>query len=134
MGDDAPIAVMDGTCALCSFAARVIHRLDRAGTIRICPIQTARGQALLQAHGLDALDPDSWLFIADGRAWRDFDALIRLGGFTGGWGRVFALLRLIPPRPRSALYRSIARNRYRLFGRADLCALPDPGLQARLLS
>jgi predicted DCC family thiol-disulfide oxidoreductase YuxK len=31
------------------------------------------------------------------------------------------------------LYRAVARNRYRLFGSADLCTLPDPEVQKRLL-
>ena len=29
-----PVAIMDADCALCSFGARMIHRLDRSGTIR----------------------------------------------------------------------------------------------------
>jgi predicted DCC family thiol-disulfide oxidoreductase YuxK len=53
-----PIAVMDGTCALCAFGARLVHRLDRSGTIRIAPIQGYTGRKLMQAHGLDALIRD----------------------------------------------------------------------------
>jgi predicted DCC family thiol-disulfide oxidoreductase YuxK len=34
---------------------------------------------------------------------------------------------------RDSLYAWLARNRHRLFGRADLCALPDPAFQKRLL-
>ncbi len=130
---NAPIAVMDGTCALCSFGARMIHRLDRSGDIRICPIQTEMGQQLLRENGLDDLDPDTWLFIEDGTAWRDFDAMIRVGERCGGLGRVLSVLRLIPARPRGWLYARLARNRYAFFGRGDLCALPDPALQARLI-
>jgi predicted DCC family thiol-disulfide oxidoreductase YuxK len=128
-----PVAVMDGTCALCTVGARMIHRLDRQGDIRICPIQTAMGQRLLAANGLKVDDPDSWLFIEGGRVWRDFDALIRVGERSGGLGRVFSLLRIIPRPLRDWLYARIARNRYALFGRADLCALPDPALRARLV-
>lgn len=62
-----PVAVMDGTCALCSFGARMIHRLDRNGDIRICPIQTRMGRGLLAGHGLDPDDPASWMFIEAGQ-------------------------------------------------------------------
>ena len=34
------IAVMDATCALCSWGVRMIHRLDRTGEIKIAPIQS----------------------------------------------------------------------------------------------
>jgi predicted DCC family thiol-disulfide oxidoreductase YuxK len=42
-------------------------------------------------------------------------------------------LRLIPPPVGRWLYRRIARNRYAMFGRGDLCALPAPSLRARLI-
>jgi predicted DCC family thiol-disulfide oxidoreductase YuxK len=131
---DHPIAVMDATCALCSWGARMIHRLDRTGEIKIAPIQSQTGAALMRDHGLDPLDPDSWLFIADGKVWRDFDAVIHLGARAGGLGRVCEVLRLLPRPLRDWLYQRVARNRYAMFGRGDMCALPDPAFRARLLS
>ncbi len=133
MSDAPPIAVMDATCALCSWGAGFIHRIDKSGQIRIAPIQSEIGANLMRQNGLDALDPDSWLFIEDGRVWRDFDALIRVGQRSGGWGRLSLVLRVIPRPIRDWLYARIARNRYALFGRGDMCALPDPDFRARLL-
>ena len=54
---DHPIAVMDATCALCSWGARMIHRMDRSGEIRIAPIQSETGAALMRFHGLDPSTP-----------------------------------------------------------------------------
>lgn len=129
-----PIAVMDATCALCSFGARMIHRFDTSGDIRICPIQTERGKALLEKNDLDALDPDSWLFVEGDQVYHNFDAVIRVGVRCGGIGRILTVLRVIPRPVRNWLYYAIARNRYRFFGRGDMCALPDPAFQARLIS
>ncbi len=81
----------------------------------------------------DPLDPDSWLFIEEGTVWRDFDAVIRLGERAGGLGRLCSVLRLVPRPLRDWLYQRIARNRYAMFGRGDMCALPDPAFRARLL-
>jgi predicted DCC family thiol-disulfide oxidoreductase YuxK len=133
MTDNPPVAVMDADCAVCSWGARMIHRIDRSGDIRIAPIQSATGAALMRANGLDPAAPDTWLFIENGTVWRDFDALIRVGQRSGGWGRVFALLRVLPRPLRNWLYRRVARNRYAVFGRGDMCALPDPAFRARLL-
>lgn len=92
-----PIAVMDGTCALCAFGAKMVHQLDRTGDIRIAPIQGETGAALMVKHGLDPLDPDRWLFIdEDGTVTRDLDALIRLGRRTGGLGWLLTWLKLFP--------------------------------------
>ena len=129
-----PVAVMDGDCALCCFGARMIHRLDTSGDIRIVTTDTALGQSLLQANGLSPLDPESWLLIEDGVALEGFDAMIRVGERSGGWGRGLSLLRLIPRPIRRWLYTRIARNRYAVFGRSKMCEIPDPALRARLLS
>lgn len=128
------IAVMDGTCALCAFGAKMVHRLDRSGTIKIAPIQGETGVALMQAHGLDPLDPDSWLFIEeDGTVSRDLDALIRLGRRTGGLGWLLVWLKVFPKSARDWMYARVARNRYAMFGRAEMCEIPNKDLQSRLL-
>ena len=131
--DTTPIAFMDGSCALCVFGARMIARLDWHGDIRICPVATPLGQAVLQHYGLSAGDPESWLYLEKGTVSRDFDAMARVGIRSGGWGEALRLLLIIPRPLRHWLYLRIARNRYRLFGRADICALPDARLIARLM-
>ena len=47
--------------------------------------------------------------------------------------RPLGVLRLLPVRVQDWLYARIARNRYALFGRDDLCAMPDPDLRRRLV-
>jgi predicted DCC family thiol-disulfide oxidoreductase YuxK len=131
--DSAPVAVMDADCALCSWGAQMIHRLDRMGTTRICPVQTPLGAALLRHYGIDAADPASWLYLDQGTAHRDFDAVVHAGRRFGGLGHLTLPLRLTPKPLRDWLYRRLARNRYALFGRADMCALPDPAFQRRFL-
>jgi predicted DCC family thiol-disulfide oxidoreductase YuxK len=111
----------------------MIHRLDHSGEIKIAPIQSETGAALMRANGLDPLDPDTWLFIEDGAVWRDFDAVIRVGQRSGGVGQALVILKALPRPLRDWLYQRVARNRYAIFGRGDMCALPDPAFRARLL-
>lgn len=131
--DSAPIAVMDAECAVCTRGARLIHRLDRTGTIRICPVQTPLGAALMAHSGLAPDDPASWLYLEDGEIFEGAEAVLRIAARMGGAARFALILRLVPRALREGAYRVIARNRYRLFGRADMCAFPDPDFQARLL-
>lgn len=126
-------AVMDAQCALCARGAAWIARHDRRGEFAIIPVQSAAGAALMRHYGLDPADPLSWLFLEDGRAYGSLDALIRVGARLGGRWRMLALSRILPHRLGDRLYRWVARNRYQWFGRADLCALPDPPVQKRLL-
>lgn len=131
--DEGPVVFMDGSCALCSRAARSIARLDRRAEFRICTTQSPLGQAVLIHYGLDPSDPQSWLYLEDGRAYTSLDAIIRAGRRLGGAGRLFGVLFMLPRGLQDWIYARIARNRYRFLGRADLCSIPDPEVSKRLL-
>ncbi|MDF1720769.1 MAG: DCC1-like thiol-disulfide oxidoreductase family protein [Minwuia sp.] len=131
--DSAPVAFMDGDCVLCTTGARVIARLDHRLGIRICPVQSALGQAMLAHLGQDPDDTETWIYLRDGQAHAALDAMICMGRDIGGPGWLLQPLRLLPRGGRDWLYRRIALNRYHLFGRTDMCAVPDPKLRRRLI-
>jgi len=131
--DSGPVAFMDGECALCTRGARIIAKLDRRQEFKICTTQSALGQAVLRHYGLDPADPDSWLYLQDGKAYSSMDAIIHAGKRLGGWGNSVRAISIWPRPVRNWLYRRIARNRYAMLGRTDMCAVPDPDLRRRLL-
>ncbi|MGC1487370.1 MAG: DCC1-like thiol-disulfide oxidoreductase family protein, partial [Albidovulum sp.] len=125
--------VMDARCSLCARGAAWIARNDKAHEFTIVPLQSDLGHALMLHYGLDPADPTSWLYVQDGRAYSSLDAFIRVGRRLGGVWMGLGVLRILPPPLQNAFYRLVARNRYRVFGTADLCSLPDPEVQERLL-
>ncbi|MBY6122471.1 thiol-disulfide oxidoreductase DCC family protein [Mameliella alba] len=127
------LVVMDGDCGLCSATARRIARLDKADRVRICTTQTALGQGLMRHFGLDPDNPDSWLMVQDGRARAGLDGAIQLfPQLHAGYAPLKALC-LLPAPLRDWLYARVARNRYRIFGRGQVCALPDEALRRKLI-
>lgn len=131
--DAGPVVFMDGECVICSRSARVIARLDRANEFRICATQSALGRAVMTHYGLDPDDPDSWLYLVDGKPYTSMDAVIRVGTRLGGWGRAAQILRILPVSIQDWLYSRLARSRYRLFGRSEVCLIDDKTLHSRLL-
>ena len=131
--DAGPVTVMDAHCALCARSARWIARNDMAEEFTIIPLPSPLGNALMRHCGLDPEDPSTWLFLEKGRAHTSMDAIIRVGQRLGGRWKALALLRILPRPVQDALYGLVARNRYRLSGRADMCAMPNPAVQKRLL-
>ncbi|UGB37862.1 thiol-disulfide oxidoreductase DCC family protein [Frateuria soli] len=128
MTEQPAIIVFDGVCVLCSRWVDFVLRHDRVGRFRLAPMQDAQGRALLQAHGLSADDPVSFLLVQDGRGHTDTDAIARvLHGFGGRWRLAASLLRAIPRICRDPAYRWVARHRYRLFGQRASCRLPEEG-------
>jgi len=131
--DTGPVTFMDGNCTVCSVGARLIARFDRAAEFRICPIQSPLGQAVLGHYGLRADDPETWLLLIDGQVYGSMDAMIRAGARVGGVGYLLQVFRLLPRPAQDWIYTRIARNRYRMFGRTEICEIPDPALQARII-
>ena len=131
--DTGVIVFMDGECAICTRGARIISAMDKKGLFKICPTQSALGQAVLTHYGLSVDDPDTWLYLEDGHAYSSLDAIIRAGNRLGGVGRLINVFAVFPRSIQDWLYRRLARNRYWLFGRTDMCAVPDEKLRARLI-
>lgn len=131
--DSRPVIVFDGVCALCNGWVRFLLRHDRSKRYRFAAMQTESGRALLAGNGLDPDDPASFLLVENGNAWRETDAIVRVIGSLGGFWRLVALVRIAPRPSRDWLYRVVARNRYRWFGRHDACLLAPPGHEDRFL-
>lgn len=131
--DTAPLAIMDGDCALCTTGARLIARFDRTGAVRFCRSQSPLGRGLLVHYGFDPDDPESWLYLEGGHARGSLDGIIAVARLMGPVGWPVLPFGLLSGTAQDWLYRRIARNRYRLFGKGDMCAVPDGKLRARLL-
>lgn len=127
----APVILFDGHCLLCAGSVQFVLRHERDDAIRFVALQSAEGRALAAAQGVDADDPDTFLFIANGRAHqKSSGALEVLARLRPPWPLARVLL-LIPRPMRDAVYGLIARNRYRWFGRSDSCMAPTPQLRRR---
>jgi len=123
---DHPVIVFDGVCVLCSRWVDFILRHDRAGRFRLAAMQGQQGRALLIAHGLSPDDPVSFLLVEGEQGYSDTDAIARVLQQLGGrWRWAAAVLRTVPRGLRDPLYRWVARNRYRVFGRREQCRLPE---------
>lgn len=134
MSETAPVIVFDGVCLLCNRWVDFILRHDRANGFRLAAMQGHHGSRLLHAHGLSPDDPTSLLLVQDGEGYTDTDAIIRILHALGRqWKIAGAVLWLVPRFLRDSAYRWLAKNRYRLFGRRDLCRMPDPAHAARFL-
>jgi predicted DCC family thiol-disulfide oxidoreductase YuxK len=96
-------------------------------------IQSPLGQSLALRHGLDPDDPTSWLVLDGAQSFTGLDALVHTGANLGGIWQALKVLTLLPKIVRNTLYNTVARNRYRIFGAADMCHLPDPAVRKRLV-
>ncbi|HEX8623417.1 MAG TPA: DCC1-like thiol-disulfide oxidoreductase family protein [Allosphingosinicella sp.] len=131
---DRPVIVFDAHCLLCSANARFILRHDRRRHFLLASMQSEAGAALYRRFGIDPVDPETLILVEGGRARRDSDAVLAIwSGLGGPWRAAAAAARIVPAALRDPLYRWVARNRYRWFGRRETCWLPSPELADRFL-
>lgn len=132
--DDRPVIVFDGHCALCSGWARFVLRNDRKARYRLAPAQTALGRAIYVHYGLDPVDYETNLLLANGRLFVKSEGTIRMFEGLGPPWSLAAVVRVLPLPWRDALYGVMARNRLKWFGRREVCFLGEDGWQDRFLA
>jgi len=118
------IIIFDGICHICSGWVRFLgrHRVDPP--FQLIPMQSVAGRALLLEYGIDPEDPATFLVLDQGRRFTESDAVIHVISALGGLWRMSEAFHIVPKRWRDFLYRLLARNRYRWFGRRRVCYLP----------
>jgi predicted DCC family thiol-disulfide oxidoreductase YuxK len=125
--------VFDGVCYFCSGAVRLVLFMDRAGAIRFSAAQSPYGRALCSRAGIDPDDPTTFLFFDRGRALEATDAVAALVARLAPPWRWLRFITVVPRPQRDGLYRLIAANRYRLFGKRKLCVVPSPAVRVRFI-
>ncbi|MET3613878.1 putative DCC family thiol-disulfide oxidoreductase YuxK [Rhizobium aquaticum] len=130
---DGPIILFDAECILCSANAQFVLKHDRTGHFRLASMQGEVGNALYRAHGMDPSDPVSILVVDGDRVRQDSDAVLSIYEGLGYPWRLFAVFRLVPAVLRDPVYRWVARNRYRLFGKRAECWIAPPAYRDRIL-
>ena len=125
------LVLYDGVCGLCNrLVAFLIHH-DGRDQFRFAPLQSDLAKTLLHRYGLNANDFDTVVVLADYRQpseralIRSEAALWSVARLGGVWN-LFSIAKFIPRLLREAIYRFVARRRYRVFGKYDKCPLPRP--------
>ncbi|UWQ78343.1 DCC1-like thiol-disulfide oxidoreductase family protein [Leisingera sp. S132] len=125
------LIVFDGECVLCSGFFRFMLRHDRTGQFAFATAQSPLGQQLYRDLGLPQDDFETNLVIVDGHPHQRLDAFAAaMRALPWPWP-VLSVCRFLPQRLKDALYFSVARNRYRLFGRRDTCMVPSREVRDR---
>ena len=134
-----PIVFYDGVCGLCNSLVQFLLKRDRHARLRFASLQSDFAAKVLNRHGIDPKDLDTVHVVIDyerpeERVLNRSDAVLRAGRELGGaWPLLVNVARVIPRPLRDLVYRFVARNRYRVFGKYDTCMLPDPSQQHRFL-
>lgn len=132
VGAQAPVLFFDGECGLCNRTVRWLMARDRRRLLRFAPLQGKLATLKLPALPAGYEDGSVVLWDEEGVHYRSEATLRAVASLGGAWRAASALL-WVPKVLRDSVYRLVARNRIRWFGRVESCALLSAADRDRLL-
>jgi len=126
-----PILLYDGVCGLCNRFVKFILKRDRKDRFRFAALQSDFARKILSRHGINAAALDTVYLVKDygqsgetllDRSDAALTVISELGGF---WSLQSGFMRLMPRALCNWYYNQIVRSRYQVFGKYDVCPLPD---------
>jgi len=134
------IILFDGVCKLCSGWVQFVYQRDPQAKIKFASVQSDAGKELLAWSGLPANHNDNetfhyetMVYIEHGKPYFKSEAFFNVVRQLQKPWPILALGEGAPVLMRDWLYDRIARNRYRLFGKRDLCLMPSGALSKRFI-
>lgn len=119
-----PIIFFDGVCGLCNGFVDFVMRFDREHIFRFATLQGSTAEKLLPAELRDNIQSvvlfDNGKLLLKSKA--ATEVLKRLPGPIGVMGAIGAR---VPEGLGNRVYDLVAENRYKIFGRRDICRVPS---------
>jgi predicted DCC family thiol-disulfide oxidoreductase YuxK len=122
-----PIIAFDGVCNLCNGFIQWLIKRDKKKQFRYTTLQSNLGQVLTKNIDFEG---DSVILVYKEKIYTLSDVGLKCMQILGGaWTILYGLIYL-PKSFRDFVYKWIAKNRYKWFGKSDACMMPDPSIKA----
>jgi predicted DCC family thiol-disulfide oxidoreductase YuxK len=128
------IILFDGVCNFCNSSVNFIIKHDKKNSFHFAQLQSKVGEQLLSRFNEKKSDPDTIILIENGKLYKRSDAILRISKNLNGLYFLFYGLLIIPRSLRDGVYNYIANNRYKWFGKKDICLIPKPELRSKFIS
>ncbi|MDF2065388.1 DCC1-like thiol-disulfide oxidoreductase family protein [Bacillus sp. Cr_A10] len=126
------IVLFDGECNFCDASVQFIIARDPKVFFQFAALQSDIGRELKIKH-LIPEKLNSVLVIEDNTVYDSSDAAIFICKHLKGLWKVFYVFKIIPKTFRDILYKFVANNRYKWFGKKESCTIPSPEMRNRFL-
>lgn len=118
------IVLFDGVCNLCNGWVKFLFSKNPSGSLYYTSLQSETAIQLLQNAPNFRNDLQSIVYIENSSFFFQSTAILRmLRHLKFPWNQLY-IFTIIPSFFRDAIYKLIANNRYRTFGKLDYCSLP----------
>ncbi|HSE33692.1 MAG TPA: DCC1-like thiol-disulfide oxidoreductase family protein [Pyrinomonadaceae bacterium] len=132
------IVLYDGVCGLCNRLNQFLLKRDQHDRLRFASLQSDLAKKILERHGADPTDLDTVYVVEDydspsERLFKRSNGILRALQALGGVWKLSAVGKVVPRPVRDLFYRFVASNRYKVFGKFEVCMMPDPKYREKFL-
>jgi predicted DCC family thiol-disulfide oxidoreductase YuxK len=107
-------------------------RNDKKGKLKFAPLQSGTGENLKHQYNVHP-SADTIVFVDKEKAYTYASAAIRVCKYLDWPAKILYIFVIIPSFISQPVYKWIARNRYRWFGKKETCMVPTPKVKDRFL-
>ena len=118
------IILFDGVCNLCNSTVTFLIKHDKNNQLHFAAQQTSAGEKIKKQYHITD-NHQSVIIIKNELVYFKSDAIIEIGKLLTGWPRILVVGVILPAFFRNWLYDLIAKNRYRFFGKREICSVPS---------
>ena len=123
MTNTKPVLYYAANCKLCNTWLNILRRIDKNNRINYSALQSKAGKILFEKYKFDYQNTDTVIFEKDSKIFLRSEAVIECISCINGFWNIVKVLRIIPLKIRDSVYDTIARNRYKWFGRTNSCEI-----------
>ena len=133
-----PIIFFDGVCGLCNGVVLFVLKRDQKELFHFSPLQSPFALEFLPKYGGNPQELNTFYVIknpngAHPELLSKSTAALYVLSNLGGVYRILSLARFLPRFFRDFCYDIIAKNRYRIFGKKEVCMLPEENWLPRFI-
>lgn len=128
-----PILLFDGVCNLCSSSVQFVLTHNKKENVKFASLQSEFASNALSNSNLPTNYLNSLVLLENGKTYVKSDAALRLTKHLNGLWKLAGVLQIVPTFIRNLVYDWIANNRYRWYGKKEVCWIPEPKWKDRFL-
>lgn len=126
------IVFFDGVCGLCNTSVDWILKKDKGALHLFSPLQGSAASLVLSPFELR--DLSTVVLLKKGRLYRRSEAISEiLIELSGIWRWLGYFLKRVPSPLRNLGYDLVAKKRYAIFGKKEVCRIPTPEERSRFI-
>jgi predicted DCC family thiol-disulfide oxidoreductase YuxK len=119
------IILFDGVCNFCSFWVNFVIKRDSNNVFRFASLQSDIAKKLMYKFNFDSTSLETFVLIADNKLYTKSTAALLVSKELKSPIKIIYPFIFFPKFIRDFAYDLIAKHRHKIFGKRDVCYIPE---------